>query len=312
MWKAFLEMSDAIRSRRPPIRVDEIVVLAFYTLLFVVVWTVNGVHGSAVIRTLPIGVVVVFQYLLTFDLVLKGRGRFPRLGNVLRDWWPACIAPMGYETLRHLGAAEITVALGLSPKDELMLLADEKLFGAAAPLLIQWMVTDWLSHVLWFFYIFVYVLGPYVILAHFYFGQNNLSAFYETRLVIISTFLGGYLLYLLIPVAGPMALIPDQVQFQIAGGFGMKEMFEGTLRYKWDCFPSLHVAIPWAIVWVCFKHVPNWIRVTVVCSALAITLATIYLRFHWGIDVIAGLVWASVVYGVSMGIAKPGETELQG
>jgi membrane-associated phospholipid phosphatase len=63
-------------------------------------------------------------------------------------------------------------------------------------------------------------------------------------------------------------------------------------RYAFDCFPSLHTAIPWLLVLLCRRKLPQWLMAVEVFASLGVTLSTVGLRFHYGVDVLAGLVWA--------------------
>jgi membrane-associated phospholipid phosphatase len=67
---------------------------------------------------------------------------------------------------------------------------------------------------------------------------------------------------------------------------------------QYDCFPSGHVAVVLVGCWLA-----RWIspRVLYIFAAFAacITFSTIYLRYHYVIDVIVGMALASVVIAVT-------------
>jgi membrane-associated phospholipid phosphatase len=71
--------------------------------------------------------------------------------------------------------------------------------------------------------------------------------------------------------------------------------FMDNFRYAYDCFPSLHTANPWLLVWVCRGKLPRWLMTTAIVVCTGITLSTLALRFHYGIDVLAGLTWVLLV-----------------
>ena len=75
-------------------------------------------------------------------------------------------------------------------------------------------------------------------------------------------------------------------------------------RIKTDCFPSLHtglclLCLLYAIRYrEVFKHkiFAMWFWIVGVISLI---LSTVYLRYHWVIDVIAGIILAVIVYYVT-------------
>jgi membrane-associated phospholipid phosphatase len=109
------------------------------------------------------------------------------------------------------------------------------------------------------------------------------------RSVLISLYC-GYLCYIFIPVSGPLSLEtplkPLWVQSSLIYSFLM-----GNFRFPTDCFPSLHTANPWLMVWICRSRVPGWMLAAGAAVCALITMSTIALRFHYGVDVLAGLVW---------------------
>ena len=69
-----------------------------------------------------------------------------------------------------------------------------------------------------------------------------------------------------------------------------------NFRYSFDCFPSLHTAIPWLLVMMCKNKIPALVMWLLVAISIGVTLSTMALRFHYGIDVIAGGIWAAASY----------------
>ena len=102
-------------------------------------------------------------------------------------------------------------------------------------------------------------------------------------------------MYLLIPVGGPLLLIGDQFRQPIVTQPVITKLVFDSLRYAWDCFPSLHTAVPWMLTLLLWSSVRRWAQLLCVTAATLVTASTIVLRFHYGIDVLAGLAWAGLV-----------------
>jgi PAP2 superfamily. len=219
---------------------------------------------------------------------------FARAKRIAAHFWQVPAALAIYESMKHLRANQITEWLGILPKDHLMIRLDETLFGRVLPLWLDSWSSPAFTEIMWFFYIWVYYLGPLLALGlAFLLGEENL--FLRLRRALVLGLLGGYISYLLIPVAGPLFYVGEQFSTPILTQPVARRLVFDTLRYNWDCFPSLHTAIPWTLTWVAWPRLSWPARMIAAGASSGVTLAAIALRFHYGIDIIAGLVWAALV-----------------
>jgi membrane-associated phospholipid phosphatase len=113
------------------------------------------------------------------------------------------------------------------------------------------------------------------------------------RALIISLY-SGYVCYLLIPVSGPLSLA-GATSPTFLESTSVYSFLESNFRYLYDCFPSLHTANPWLIVWLSRGKVPGWLMALAVIAGCGITLSTIALQVHYGVDVLAGLGWVFLI-----------------
>ena len=247
--------------------------------------------------------VVAFPFVAILAMVIKKRDATASMAS---DWLPIFATLLVYENLKHLHANRITELLGIEPKDGLMLAADELLFGKAAPLHFDTaFFTGTFSEVMWFFYVWVYYLGPVLLLGYAYFLVNDRPLFLMMRRALMFGLLGGYIVYLLVPVAGPLFLIGEQFTHPILTQPELRRLTFSVLRYNWDCFPSLHTAIPWLLTIVAWPKLHRGARVSCLVAAIGVTASTIILRFHYGIDIIAGLLWAVLIAWLVMRPLRP-------
>jgi hypothetical protein len=277
-------------------RLDELLTLAYLMLLLGLgLWRdaplFEDIRSSALAwRTLQI-----FGMLLIVGLVWAPSS----IRRLLANWLPFVLALMTYEGLKHMHATALTMALGISPIDPLLRNIDLMLFGALAHEIMGNAIGEamWIKTLLKCFYIFYYFM-PGIVLAMLYFWRND-RGFAELRRGVLICLYGGYLMYILLPAAGPnfdLAMIG-------ASGVGTLHAYQYALthlRYQFDCFPSLHTALPWTVVGMSWVHVPGVVRAFLVFCAAGSTLATVGLGFHYGIDVLAGLLWSVV----TMALAK--------
>lgn len=115
--------------------------------------------------------------------------------------------------------------------------------------------------------------------------------------MIAATFLVSYLGYILMPARGPrfMDYASQHPPLQGLWSFQFFQHALDTLEgAQYDCFPSGHVAV---VLVGCFVARRISAPVFYVFSAFAacITFSTVYLRYHYVIDVIAGMVLAILV-----------------
>lgn len=157
--------------------------------------------------------------------------------------------------------------------------------------------------------------------AFFYFGYFFLLAAHILPIVLLSrqrqvlgeftfgllvVFCGGHLLYMVVPGYGPFLAMADQFENQLPSGVWLDLVMAAVDSggAQKDIFPSIHTAAPTFIALFSFRHrhrIPfryTWLPVSF--FALNIIGATMFLRWHYFIDVVAGLtigataLWAAV------------------
>jgi membrane-associated phospholipid phosphatase len=157
---------------------------------------------------------------------------------------------------------------------------DRKIFFGKLP--AEWLesiVSPWLTYlcsaayVSWFGFVYATII---LMMTH------SRRATLEYVCTAIVTFYIGYLTYLFVPAIGPVYT----VHFNVPVG-GVTPLFTNDPLISRDCFPSLHTGISIVMliyVWR-YRRRWTWLYAPVV---MLIIFATQYLRFHYGIDVIAG------------------------
>lgn len=62
-----------------------------------------------------------------------------------------------------------------------------------------------------------------------------------------------------------------------------------------NCFPSMHTSIAFAAIVLVLREKSKWYRTIVIGYCSSIILSTMYLKIHWIIDVIAGMLFAYLI-----------------
>lgn len=224
--------------------------------------------------------------------------RLSAAASVLADWLPAIFCIVVYENLH-----DIVRLVHEETLDQTLARIDLWLFGVQPTVWLQGIANPWLTDVLAFAY-GSYFFTP-TILATLLYVHGRTSEFRTFMLLVITAMYAGFLGYMLVPAVGPLHTLRDVYTspVQLTGVWlhdATSALMNEYRAINRDCFPSLHTAIStvtlaWA--WRVRDRVPSGrllARVYLVLT-LALWFSTVYLRYHWVIDVIAGWVLAAVV-----------------
>jgi membrane-associated phospholipid phosphatase len=116
--------------------------------------------------------------------------------------------------------------------------------------------------------------------------------FERSIFLILFCFYLSFLGYVLMPALGPRFVI-DHLQTHELKGLFVAEPIQNFLNYlegiKRDAFPSGHTAVALTVLYLAYRYRRSffWVLVPVVT---ALVLSTVYCRYHYVVDVIAGFV----------------------
>jgi membrane-associated phospholipid phosphatase len=266
------------------------VVLVFNVALLLAALGGHGpLQASCVART-ALSVAIVGVTLLLVKGGLLGQGKVSAVIHRLVVYGSV---QLSYFTLHDLLPTATTRVL-----DERLYQIDRGLFGVEPTLWADRFVapttTEWFS---FFYFSYFFVLGVHVL--PMLFGTRRLRLLAEFALGIIGVVCIGELLYLVVPGYGPYRHLAGLYQNQLPSGFWY-DLVQETVQKGGallDIFPSLHTAGPAFIAMFSFRHRDERpFRYTWPVAAffsLNIIGATIFLRWHYLIDILAGLALAT-------------------
>ncbi|QRP62301.1 phosphatase PAP2 family protein [Rhodanobacter sp. FDAARGOS 1247] len=180
--------------------------------------------------------------------------------------------------------------------DATLLALDRDLWGGRSlpEHLLGW-ERPWLSELLssgYFLFYFVVLLPAMV----FSVRRNSpeAKAFF---LGLTLMYLVGFAGYLLVPAGGPYMAFPEVFPYPVHGG-AMTALLAGVVKAGitgMDVFPSLHSGI--GVYVLGFFALGGYRRIALLLAPiiLALVVATLYLRYHYGIDVLCGIALAAAV-----------------
>jgi len=127
-------------------------------------------------------------------------------------------------------------------------------------------------------------------------------------------FLASYLGYLAVPARGPRFLLADLQHVPLRGRWlfdSMQTTLNQLEKENYDCFPSGHTELTILACWLSrrISHRLFWVYFL---YTLCIVFATVYLRYHYTVDLLAGVVVALVLIlaapALYRGLSEKGES----
>ncbi|MDB6015632.1 MAG: hypothetical protein JWR19_121 [Pedosphaera sp.] len=183
--------------------------------------------------------------------------------------------------------AHVTPALGTKLRDGNLLAIDEAMFGQTPAIFCERIVTARLTDLMSLCYL-TYHLYLFVVVLHAALVPNTASQ--QLSDYLFTGFAIGFAGYLLVPAIGPAFAYPELFKEPLVGGaitrLVAKVVATGSSGY--DVFPSLHVMITCILLDHDWRNVRRrfWLMAVPLLGLLA---STIYLRFHYGVDLLAAL-----------------------
>ena len=180
--------------------------------------------------------------------------------------------------------------------DDTLLRLDRWLWGGASlpEHLLGW-ERPWLSELLsagYFLFYFVVLLPAIVFSIRR--REPEARAFFTG---LTAMYLIGFVGYVLVPAGGPYLAFPGVFPYPVRGG-AITAFLAGIVKNGitgMDVFPSLHAGI--GVYVLGFFALGGYRRVAALLAPVvaALVLATVYLRYHYGIDLLWGLALAAAV-----------------
>jgi membrane-associated phospholipid phosphatase len=228
--------------------------------------------------------------LLLFALGLIGCMIDNRITGLIRDWVPFFFVSLVYGNIGDIDNVLVPETI-----DRMLIRIDRILFGVDPALWMEQFVTP--HAVTLFTYAYAaFSLYPFVLCGLLYFVKKNRRAFREVVAALALGFYLGYLSYLLLPAIGPRYAQASLFSVQLYGSQATNDIratFDHLEPTQRDCFPSLHVGIV-AIVLIFAYRSARPIFYVMLLPAILLFISTVYLRYHYVIDGIAGFIHAGL------------------
>lgn len=215
-----------------------------------------------------------------------------RLARFIHGWYPVALIPLTFKELGYL-----IPRIHLHDFDSALAAIDYGVFGAHPTVWLERLTWPPLTELLQLCYPTYYFLP--IILGAVVWRSRNAERFRFWVFVVTLAFYLSYLGYIVVPAIGPRFL-PEILDAQTKPLTGL--LFFQTVRdtldrgegLTRDCFPSGHTEITLLTLYYARRFHRKTYRFLLPLGA-AIILSTVYLRYHYVVDVVAGVLLAGAV-----------------
>ena len=220
------------------------------------------------------------------------------LAPFIRGWYPVALIPITYKELSYL------IPL-IHPRDfdETLAWIDYRFLGVHPTVWLERLTWPLLTEVLQLTYSTYYFLP--LVLGVVLWRQRSFEMFHFWVFIVVLGFYLSYLGYISVPVIGPRFL-PAILEAQTKPLTGVwlfqpvREILDRAEGITRDCFPSGHTELT-LLVLIYARSFHRKVFWWLLPLGTGVIISTVYLRYHYAIDVVAGALLAAVI----VVIAKP-------
>ncbi len=249
---------------------------------------IPGAPGFLFYHALIIGFVLGLPYL--------GKGK---IINLIRNWSPVLIVPTNFAELHYL-------VHNLNPidLDSILIELDLLIFGVHPTVWLESLTIPLLTEYFQWIYTTFYFIP--IILGIILYRNSRFSEFYFLIFAFVLGFYLSYIGYFIVPAIGPRFTIDHLQTGPLTGAWfttAIREALNHLENVQRDAFPSGHTEITLLTMMYAKKYSKSYFYILLVIGT-SLIISTVYLRYHYVVDVMAGIVLAIVVYIIAPVIYK--------
>jgi len=234
-------------------------------------------------------------------LLANCRARGPRVLRFLSHWYPLALFGFFFEEIGHL-------IHSVHPGwfDASLIAMDHALFGAHPTVWLEQFSGYWMNEYMQLAYTFYLPLLP---LFGAYLWLRGRREGFDTYIVSMCTaYYLCYVIFLFFPIEGPHHTLAHLQRVELTGGpfTAIIGLVEKHGRVHGGAFPSTHVAGA-VVVLISAYRFARRLGYALTPVVISICVSTVYGRYHYAVDVLAGTVMAVIGcwLGAKLRRAKP-------
>ncbi len=171
--------------------------------------------------------------------------------------------------------------------DQTLIRMDRFLFGVDPTLWMQRWIVPWLTDLPSLAYVSYYFLPVILVLVLYIKNQPGL---YPAVFILALGYYVSFLGYILFPAVGPRYAMTSLYTVPLEGSFItdlVRDGLNAIEHNKRDCMPSGHTQIALTVLYLAYRYEKVLFKIflPIVCG---LVLSTVYLRYHYVVDLMAG------------------------
>ncbi|MGA2316289.1 MAG: phosphatase PAP2 family protein [Thermodesulfobacteriota bacterium] len=266
-------------------RIAPIQGLTLFSLIGLIILTLVF-HGQ-----IPLWHSLLFRYTLLLGLlfVLKlswDRKAMGKTGTFFHHFSPILFVVLIYESLGDL-------IQYLQPDvDPWLIQIDFSIFGVQPTLWMEQWIVPWFTDIMSLAYLSYYFI-PVVLIAVLYL-KDRMAEFDRSMFVLAFGYYVSFIGYILFPAIGPRYALTHLYSIPLEGSFitdFVRDALNALEHNKRDCMPSGHTQIVLMVLFLAYRY-QKFLFYLFFPIISALILSTVYLRYHYVIDLLVGMALA--------------------
>jgi len=270
------------KTKQLPRAADQVTIL--YQLLMILTIIFNFASFQNGFYFLAFHIIVII-----FLLWLANAPKNPFL-NWFKIWNPVVIIPLNFSELHYL-----VHSVNPMDYDKALIGYDFSLFGVHPTVwmekLANLILTEYLQIIYTTFY-FIPIFLAYILIRRK--AEKDVDFFV---FIIVFGFYLSYIGYFMVPAIGPRFTLNHLQSFPVTGVWlteSIRQTLDTLENIQRDAFPSGHTEMTVLTMYYAWFYSKKYFYVLLVIG-LSLIFSTVYLRYHYVVDVIAGVVLAAIV-----------------
>jgi membrane-associated phospholipid phosphatase len=281
----------------PVLRPSDLLTLSFLALLSCLAFF------SAPVNPAWAGLLATYA-LLSFAILAAAVYR-TRVGPAKKGFYLSVVATVITVLLVFNSLGVLIASLYTSTFDAFLIAVDHAIFGVHPTVWMERLISPTLSALLQFAYISYYFIP--LMLGSVLIARGRFGEFEEVLFGILLCFYLSYVGYLLVPAIGPRFTLnhlqTGDLQFSPFIK-SIQETLNGFEKNKTDAFPSGHTAVSLMSLYYAWKEREKKLFAVFIPVVTGLIISTVYLRYHYVIDVIAGIALTGLTISLAPGLRR--------
>jgi membrane-associated phospholipid phosphatase len=218
-----------------------------------------------------------------------------RTSWLFRNWYPLPYVGYFYKEMAFLIPAVRQDDISRQFSDRWLAGLDFRIWGANPCVWLERIQSPALTE--WEQLLYTLFLPAVILVALLLWRKGRFVEFQYYAFLIGVGYLVSYAGYIFVPARGPRYLLNSLQHIPLQGLWLFRSMQDGLDRlesYHYDCFPSGHTELTLLACWSSRVVSKGWFRIYLAYTPFLI-FATVYLRYHYTVDLAAGATAAFVL-----------------